>query len=112
MNRILFIGHEADRTGAPIVLLHYLQWLKKNKPHYEIDLLLLRSGDLEEEYRKVANVYLLAKNETPSIFQRLTSRLKAKVEIKTEPLQSSPLPRRLIETMTLFWETQSFRLSI
>jgi glycosyltransferase involved in cell wall biosynthesis len=88
MNRILFIGHEADRTGAPIVLLHYLQWLKKNKPHYEIDLMLLRSGDLEEEYRKVANVYLLAKNETPSIFQRLTSRLKAKVEIKTEPLQS------------------------
>jgi glycosyltransferase involved in cell wall biosynthesis len=85
MNRILFIGHEAERTGAPIVLLNYLQWLKKSKPQYEIDLLLLRGGDLEEEYRKVAdNVYLLPSNDNPSIIERGISHLKKKAKIKTK----------------------------
>lgn len=84
MNRILFIGHEAARTGAPIVLLYYLQWLRENQPHWEIDLLLLRGGDLEEEYRKVANVYLLPNNDNPTVFQRGIAHLKKKAKIKTK----------------------------
>jgi glycosyltransferase involved in cell wall biosynthesis len=62
MKRFLFIGHEANRSGAPIVLLHFLRWAKANRPDWEIDLLLLRGGDLEAEYRQVSNVFV---GETP-----------------------------------------------
>ncbi len=94
MNRILFIGHEATRTGAPIVLLYYLQWLKENKPDYKTDLLLLRGGDLEEEYEKVANVFILPKNDNlRTIFQRGISRLKAKAKIKPRLPPLAPFNR-------------------
>ncbi|MEP6945849.1 MAG: glycosyltransferase family 4 protein [Acidobacteriota bacterium] len=59
MKRFLFIGHEATRSGAPFVLLHLLRWIKKHRPECELDLLLLAGGELEPEYRKVANVQLL-----------------------------------------------------
>jgi glycosyltransferase involved in cell wall biosynthesis len=59
MKRFLFIGHEANRTGAPIVLLHFLRWAKVNMPECRIDLLLIRGGELEKEYREVAEVFVL-----------------------------------------------------
>jgi len=93
MNRILFIGHEAGRSGAPIVLLYYLQWLKEKRPDYKPDLLLLSGGDLEEEYRKVADVYLLPKENHPNVFQRGIARLKNKAKIKIEPRLSAPFDR-------------------
>lgn len=59
MNKILLIGHDASRTGAPIILLHFLRWLKTKHPHLKIDLLLLSGGVLEEEYNQIANVYVI-----------------------------------------------------
>lgn len=94
MSRILFIGHEAGRSGAPIVLLYYLQWLREKRPDYKTDLLLLRGGDLEEEYRKVADVYVLPNNDNPSIFERGIARLKKKAKIKTTLPQLAPFNRR------------------
>jgi glycosyltransferase involved in cell wall biosynthesis len=67
VKRILFIGHDASRTGAPIVLLHFLRWLKANNTEIQADVLLLRGGELETEYRKVANVYVLPHREGQSI---------------------------------------------
>jgi len=93
MNRTLFIGHEAGRSGAPIVLLYYLQWLREKRPDYKPDLLLLRGGDLEEEYRKVADVYLLPNDDNPSIFQRGIARLKKKAKIKPELPRLAPFTR-------------------
>jgi len=93
MNRILFIGHEAARSGAPIVLLYYLQWLREKRPDYKPDLLLLRGGDLEEEYRKVANVFLLPNDDNPSILQRGIARLKKKAKIKTKLPRLAPFDR-------------------
>ena len=50
MKKILFISHEASRTGAPIVLLQLLKWLQKNKPEIRCDTLLLLDGPLEQEF--------------------------------------------------------------
>ncbi len=94
MNRILFIGHEAARTGAPIVLLYYLQWLRENQPDWKIDLLLLRGGDLEEEYRKVADVYVLPRNDNPTVFERGIAHLKRKAKIKTKLPPLVPFERK------------------
>ena len=46
---ILFVGHEASRTGAPIILYHFLDWVRNNTD-YVFDLFLLRGGDFETDY--------------------------------------------------------------
>jgi glycosyltransferase involved in cell wall biosynthesis len=51
--RILFIGHEATRTGAPLVLLNVIKKLKL--ANYRCDILLLNGGKLEQEYRSLAD---------------------------------------------------------
>lgn len=56
--KVLFIGHDAWRTGAPLLLLHFLRWLKKNS-HLQFALLLRSGGDLVPEYRELGNVRIL-----------------------------------------------------
>jgi glycosyltransferase involved in cell wall biosynthesis len=50
--RILFVGHEASRTGAPIALLHLVRWLKV---HASIDasFLLWRGGPIVNEFAEL-----------------------------------------------------------
>jgi glycosyltransferase involved in cell wall biosynthesis len=50
--KILFLGHEASRTGAPALLLQFLRWLKTNAL-FEPELLLQRGGNLEAEFTAV-----------------------------------------------------------
>lgn len=52
--KILFISHDATRSGAPIVLLHLLKFLKKNT-NYQIDVLVLKDGPLLEKFVAVTN---------------------------------------------------------
>ena len=59
MKRLLFIGHDASRTGAPFVLLHLLRWIRQNRPDWQVDLILLHGGQLEADYREVAEVVVL-----------------------------------------------------
>ncbi len=47
--KILFISHDASRTGAPLLLLYLLQWLKSNT-NIEIHVLLKTGGDIEKEF--------------------------------------------------------------
>jgi len=65
MKKILFIGHDGSRTGAPIVLLHLLRWLKQNSD-LSFEILLRRDGELKAEYEKLAPVWVLhEKMNTP-----------------------------------------------
>ncbi len=52
MKKILFISHEASRTGAPFILLHFIKWLNCNAPSLKIDILLLKGGSIEDDFRK------------------------------------------------------------
>lgn len=56
--RVLFVGHDAKRTGAPAVLLQLMRWMKD---HCEIrfSLLLVDGGPLEEEYKKLCATRVL-----------------------------------------------------
>lgn len=52
----LFVGHDANRAGAQLVLLH---WLKERKAQGLSNyLLLVDGGSLLEEYKKVAKVWV------------------------------------------------------
>jgi glycosyltransferase involved in cell wall biosynthesis len=56
--RLLVVGHEASRTGAPIVLLTFLRWLRANAD-VDVEVLLLDGGDLVADFRSVASVHAL-----------------------------------------------------
>jgi glycosyltransferase involved in cell wall biosynthesis len=55
-NGILFISHDAMRTGAPIALLHFLRWLKRNG-NRPFSVLLGRGGDLVADFEEVAETW-------------------------------------------------------
>ena len=69
-NKILFVSHEATRTGAPMVLLHILRWLRKNTD-VDFEILLGRGGPLEQEFAQLAPIHTpesLARN--PGFWQQ------------------------------------------
>ena len=54
MKKVLFIGHDANRAGAQIVLLQLLQQLKKR--NFNMHLLLEKGGVLEEGFGEVVSI--------------------------------------------------------
>jgi len=55
MKKILFISHEASRSGAPLALLYLLRWIKDHTT-YEFTLLLMNDGPLKEDFSAVCKV--------------------------------------------------------
>lgn len=56
--RVLFVSHEATRTGAPLMLLWCLRWMRD---HSDLDfsVVLRQGGELASEFAKVAPVSLV-----------------------------------------------------
>jgi glycosyltransferase involved in cell wall biosynthesis len=52
-NPILFISHNAGRTGAPLMLLNLLKWLNENTD-LTFEILLRGPGSLQEEFASIA----------------------------------------------------------
>lgn len=63
--KILFISHDAHRTGAPIVLLNLADLLKEN--NYKTDFLLRYTGPLEGDFISRGETFL-AYNDKPLPF--------------------------------------------
>lgn len=58
MKKILIISHDATRTGAPILLLNLVK-LIHCFGEYEVNFLLKKGGDLENEFKKEARTFCL-----------------------------------------------------
>jgi glycosyltransferase involved in cell wall biosynthesis len=58
MHRILFICHDGGRTGAPIGLLAFMQWLKANRS-CEVGTILRNSGPLLSGFAELGPVLTL-----------------------------------------------------
>jgi glycosyltransferase involved in cell wall biosynthesis len=56
--KILFISHDATRTGAPILLLNLLSWFKENS-NISFQVLFRNDGPLVSEFEKMAGVTVL-----------------------------------------------------
>lgn len=75
MATILFVGHEASRTGAPFTQLHLINWIRTNTTH-EVIVALMWGGDLVPEFAKVAEVHVMDPGIVPkSILERALSKL-------------------------------------
>ena len=72
--RVLFVSHQATRTGAPAVLLSFLRWLAE---HGDVDaeVLLWRDGPLEAAFREVATVHVAGRLDRGSRIELLERNL-------------------------------------
>lgn len=52
MNKILFVSHDASRTGAPILFLNFIRWFKENSP-IPFEILLKSGGELEPVFAQL-----------------------------------------------------------
>ena len=94
--KILFISHDALRTGAPIVLLHLLRWLKANVD-IPFDILLGNGGELEQEFESLASVSVMNK----PVFNKKGLVEKISRRLRPQPVASqvylSNLKKRFIQ---------------
>ena len=75
MKKIIFISHNASRSGAPLYLLQLIEWLKCN---YEVDctIILNAGGELEKHFEKVGKTYVWDGHFTLStITEKITAKL-------------------------------------
>ncbi len=57
-NKVLFISNDASLTGAPVMLLHLLKFIRE-KDLWEIHILLSRGGPLEENFKNLGETRIL-----------------------------------------------------
>ena len=68
--KVLFISHDASRTGAPMLLLNFLRWFKENTD-IPFEILLGRGGELEQDFAALAPTSVFYKGgEHPETIQR------------------------------------------
>jgi glycosyltransferase involved in cell wall biosynthesis len=82
-SKVLFISHEASRTGAPLFLLNILRWLKNNSD-ISFQVLLKKDGELKSEFEAIAPVYVLQRSRLPNktILQKTVDYIASKPRIR------------------------------
>ena len=55
---ILFISHEASRTGAPLLLLHLLRWIRRHTD-WDVEVLLAGGGEMAGDFAKLSPTSML-----------------------------------------------------
>src|SRR5438105_14205391 len=55
---VLFISHDASRTGATIILINFLRWFKQNAD-IPFQVLICKRGELEDQFEALAPVWYL-----------------------------------------------------
>lgn len=72
--RVLFVSHDAGRTGAPILLLYFLRWLRENADiPFEV-LLANGAGELRTDFESIAPTLAWHEHQPASIEARLRNR--------------------------------------
>lgn len=70
---VLFVSHNASRTGAPIALLQEIRFLRANYTEIVPEVLFLAGGELCNEFSSLCKVYVVP---PISLLRRVTNRLE------------------------------------
>ena len=72
--KVLFLGHDASRTGAPLLLLEIVRWLGINST-LKMEIYLNGGGAIEDDYLKVARTFC-NRAGSQSLFGRALRKLR------------------------------------
>src|SRR5712691_12762218 len=92
--RVLFVSHEASRTGAPILLLRFLRWLRVNTS-IEFEVVLRRGGELSREFADLAPVW----HAEPSDGGLAHATMRVARRLGLTPLPDDRVVRRMVREM-------------
>jgi glycosyltransferase involved in cell wall biosynthesis len=89
--RLLAVSHETTRTGAPIVLLRFLEWLRaEHRAH--IETLILRPGPLMDDFARVGPIHVIPAYGTESLVRKVETKMgKFHLERQAELLRMARL---------------------
>ena len=71
--KILFVSHDANYSGAPIILLNTIKWLSSNSD-FELAVLFQKNGELIDEFTKYVKIiykYFNIRNNNKKILNRI-----------------------------------------
>lgn len=89
---VLFVSHDATRTGAPICLLHLLRWVTQHTNCSPI-ILLRRGGELTKEFEALAPTFCWSERWVFMNWRRVLRHLRLRRYLY--PLLGLPLSRYL-----------------
>jgi len=75
--KVLFISHSAGRTGAPLMLLNFLKWMK-NHSDISFEILLKTSGELEQDFADLVPTKVFAQSSPNNLISRVRNKLDLK----------------------------------
>ncbi len=74
--KVLFVSHMASRSGAPLLLLWLLRWLKEHKPGIDPAVVLLGDGPLRPDFEALAPTVAWSQPLFRPLLERLGDRLR------------------------------------
>jgi glycosyltransferase involved in cell wall biosynthesis/FMN phosphatase YigB (HAD superfamily) len=77
---IIFVSHEASRTGAPIVLLSMLRWLKANT-NIRFGIVIGADGPLRDEFRELAPCFFMDAHSHEALANKLRAFCGVNVQV-------------------------------
>ncbi len=83
--KILFISHDASRTGGPLFLLRFLQWARRSG-QFRFEILIGKSGALVPDFESLASVSLF--EPKPTVTYRVLRRLRMNSWYRSRHLSS------------------------
>ncbi len=90
--QLLFVSQDPTLTGAPMVLLHLLNWIRSNTNN-KLTILLKSDGPLAEQFKACGEVFIWWPGQVlPSKGRRIKSALKL---ILFNKYSNIPFPERL-----------------
>jgi glycosyltransferase involved in cell wall biosynthesis len=76
---IIFLTHETSRTGAPLMLLYFMEWIRAQYPTTHMTTLSLKKGSLSESFEQVSDVFCeLETLQEPSGNKIISTRIASK----------------------------------
>jgi len=69
---VLFVGHEATRTGAPLMFLYFLRWLREHTD-LAFEIVLLEGGPIADDFAQVAPTVVLSDLRRHPLSKALTA---------------------------------------
>lgn len=75
LSKVIVVSHDASRSGAPILLLHILRWMRREK-NVIISTILIRDGELRSEFEEIGSVKVIQKPKSVllKVVERITAR--------------------------------------
>jgi glycosyltransferase involved in cell wall biosynthesis len=98
------VSHEATLTGAPIVLLHLLRWLRSNS-NLDVEVMLRKGGPIAKDFRAAAPIVNVRLPEPRTVPGRILKRLalppdvddgvvRSPLEVRTRTALGAEIQRR------------------